>query len=281
MCIEGNVNKNIFHNFHKQTMKKMGSILGIVAAILAVVFGVYKYNSPSTSGDVITTTTTGNGNDGTMTDRGTSTSTNYPDDRSYDGSNIPGSDAVPNSSGDYTAPQVAEQWKLIPYKQVGPINDRFTEQDLINTFGAANVKRETVGRRWGETIPATILFPETKNKVTIEWLDGKPYQRIKKLRIEEDGSDWQTAEGIRIGTTFDDLKRINQGPFQFYGFDWEYAGKVDDWQGGNIHKYMTVFLTPKNPKAVFPAMLGDSLYLSEHPKANEAGFYVSSIEIRM
>lgn len=264
-------------------MKKMNTIGAIVAGILAIIFGVYKYNSPSSSDeDVITTTTTtsGGGGDDILKDRGTSLP-NTPNDDAYGGGNIPGSDAIPNSSDDYVTPNVAAQWKMIPYKQVGPINDKFTEQDLISTYGAENVKRETVGRRYGETIPATILFPDSKNQITIEWLDGKPYQRIKRLRIEGEGSDWQTAEGIKIGTTFEELLRINQRPFKFYGFDWEYEGKTDDWQGGNIHRYMTVYLSPKNPKAVFPAMLGDSLYLSDNPKATQAGFYVSSIEIRM
>lgn len=261
-------------------MKKMNTIGAIVAGILAIIFGVYKYNTSSSDKDVITTTTTTSGGGGDiLKDRGTLP--NQPNDDAYGRGNIPGNDAIPNSSDDYVKPNVAEQWKMIPYKQVGPINDKFTEQDLINTYGAENVKRETVGRRWGETIPATILFPDSKNQITIEWLDGKPYQRIKRLRIEGEGSDWQTEEGIKIGTTFDELLRINQRPFKFYGFDWEYEGKTDDWQGGNIHKYMTVYLSPKNPKAVFPAMLGDSLFLSDNPKAVQAGFYVSSIEIRM
>jgi len=264
----------------------ISTLLPIIGGILVLIFGgvgAYKYNSSSSSdGDVITNSTTGN--DGSMGNGSTSSTPDYPEDTSY-GTNDDVITDTPRggggSSGTFTPPVVDERWKLIPYKQVGPINVNFTEEDLISTFGATNVTRETVGRRYGETIPATILFPDSKNQITIEWLDGKPYQRIKNLRIEGEGSSWQTAEGIRIGTTFEELERINQRPFKFYGFDWEYEGKADDWQGGNVHKYMTVYLTPKNPKAVYPAMLGDSLFLSNHPKAYEAGFYVTSIEIRM
>jgi len=259
----------------------MSTIAAVVAGILAVVFGAYKFNSSNNLGDVIlpttntTTTPTNDSSFGNTSDNSNTTGTNVGtfDNTAGEGSNDP--------SGAFTPPTIEDRWKMIPYRQIGPIKNSFTENDLIDTFGAQNVSRQTVGREWGETIPASVIFPDTKNEMIIEWMDSKPYQRIKKARVEQEGSQWMTAEGIGIGTTFDQLLQINGKSFQFYGFEWDYAGMTNDWQGGNIHEYITVYLSPSNPRVVYPAMLGDTLFSSTYPKASEAGLFVTSIEIKM
>ena len=259
----------------------MSTIAAIVAGILAVVFGAYKYNSSTDLGDVILPTT-----NSTTTSTNDSSFGNTSNNSSNSGSNVGAFDSTAgegtgSSSGTYTPPVVEERWKMIPYRQIGPIKDTFTEDDLIDTFGAQNVSRQTIGREWGETIPASVIFPGTKNEMIIEWMDSKPYKRIKKARVEQENSQWMTAEGIGIGTTFDQLLKINGKGFQFYGFEWDYAGMTNNWQGGNIHEYVTVYLSPSNPRVVYPSMLGDTLFSSTFPKASEAGLFVTSIVIKM
>ena len=94
-----------------------------------------------------------------------------------------------------------------------------------------------------------------------------------------DGTPWKTQSGIGMGSSLEDLEDVNGGPFKFYGFEWDYAGTTNEWQDGKINKNLTVVLTPVNPEAVFPELLGDQLFSSENPKAREAGLKVSAIII--
>lgn len=91
--------------------------------------------------------------------------------------------------------------------------------------------------------PYTILYPETDDELLIIWEDesrSRPYQ----LYVEKEGK-WSTKKGIRIGTSYEDLVKIN-GPIDFYGFGWDYSGAVD-WKGGKMeNSNVRVFLAPVN-----------------------------------
>lgn len=174
---------------------------------------------------------------------------------------------------------VKPNWDCIPGQQVGLIKAGATEVDIINSYGADQVVRRDIGLGEGESAPGTIVFPDTKNQLIIEWQDSMVYQKIARIRIEGEESDWATPQGVRIGTTLERLEAINGKPFKFFGFEWDYSGLCKDWQGGNIDPKLSVFLNPGNPEAVYPDLLGDAEFLSTHPKASTAQLQVSSFVI--
>lgn len=88
----------------------------------------------------------------------------------------------------------------------------------------------------------TVLFPDTENRALITWSD-KNRSQVHAIRVEDKGN-WRTEEGIKIGTTYEELERLN-GPFDFYGFGWDYSGAVN-WKGGKLaDSNIRVFLIPK------------------------------------
>lgn len=90
--------------------------------------------------------------------------------------------------------------------------------------------------------PYSILYPETKDQLLIIWEDQtrtRPYQ----LYVENEGK-WSTQNGIMVGTSYEDLVEINEGPIKFYGFGWDYSGAVD-WNDGKLKdSNIRVFLAP-------------------------------------
>ena len=251
----------------------MKIILGILGGIAAVVFFIFKGMNGSSDNAAITPAA----NEGAI-DSASSNSATTESTRVESTSNAGGTSTATNV---YTAPVVAERWKCVPYQQVGLIKANHTEEDLIKYLGKENVTREMLGREYGETIPGTIIYEGLPNQLLIEWRDGRSYEVIEKIRIENDSSEWQTVQGIKIGTTLEELKAINGGEFDFLGFEWDYAGKVNSWRNGKISEGITVYLTADNPKAIFPEMLGDTIFASSFYKAAEAKLRVSTIEISM
>ncbi len=236
----------------------MGPIAGILAGIAAVVFFIFRGMSS---------------ND---TELATSNVGSVLQDTSSHGQ-APTS----HSNNSSSTLKVPERWKCTPYEQVGLIKANHSEADIKKFIGEENVVREQLGREWGETIPGTIVYPNIPNQLTVEWRDGRAYEVIESIRIEGENSDWQTTQGIKIGTTLEELKAINGKDFDFYGFEWDYAGKVGDWRNGKISNGIVVFLTPDNPRAIFPEMIGDTLFSASHHKTAEAKLKVSAIEIKM
>lgn len=89
----------------------------------------------------------------------------------------------------------------------------------------------------------TILYPDTPNEVLITWID---LQRTNphNIRVDKNGR-WESKNGIKVGTTYDELVEINGAPISFYGFGWDYSGAVD-WESGKMEKTkIRVFLAPK------------------------------------
>ncbi len=172
-------------------------------------------------------------------------------------------------------------WVCIPHRKVGLITKDATEEAIKYVYGADQVKRQEIGLGEGETTMGTIVFPGTANELIVEWTQDDPYKTISRIRIEKAGTQWKSKEGITIGTTLEELVKLNRKDFKFFGFEWDYSGSLDSWEGGQIQADLKVVLTPENPKAVFPKLVGDRSFSSSNPIAKEANLKVSALIIEM
>ena len=179
-------------------------------------------------------------------------------------------------------PQTApSDWTCIPHKKVGLITNDATEDAIKYVYGAAKTVRQEIGLGEGEKAMGTIVFPNTPDELIVEWTQENPYKTISRIRIEKAGAKWKTAEGITIGTSLEELIKLNGKDFKFFGFEWDYSGSLDSWEGGKIQKDLKIVLTPENPSAIFPDLVGDSSFSSANPKAKAAQLKVSALIIEM
>ncbi len=263
--------------------KKMSTILGILGGIIALAIIIFKgmdmsNTIPEDRSPHIETTSPSSGNSNSSYDNN---STNTPSTSTTTKGIEDTSTSTPSTTNTSGTVNVDQKWLCIPFERVGLIQAKFNENDLKRVCGTENVVREEVGREWGETIPGTIVYPNSPYQITVEWRDGRAYEVIEKIRIEGDSAQWQTQQGIHIGSTLNDLVAINGNSFEFHGFEWDYSGKVASWNNGTIKDGITIFLAPENPAAVFPHLLGDDVYSTTNPKALEAELRVGAMEILM
>ncbi len=184
----------------------------------------------------------------------------------------PSAAAVPDAKSDQIC---------IPGQKVGLITATSTEADIIKAYGQENVVRKEIGLNEGETAQGTIVFPDSDKQLIIEWKEDQVYQKIARIRIEGEKAPWKLKQGgIGIGTSLAELEKVNGKAFHFYGFEWDYAGLCNDWQEGNLaNTQLKLFLTPSNPEAIYPDLLGDEKFPSTHSKAKIAGLQVSAFTI--
>jgi len=172
-----------------------------------------------------------------------------------------------------------DNWTCVPGKQVGRITANFSHDELVKMFGEENVKKSDIGLGEGETAKGTIVFQGAKDELIIQYQEGEDYKKIKNVKIRNEGTNWKTSEGITVGTTLEQLLEMNGKEFSFAGFEWDYAGKVTSWEKGKINERLEVFLTPTNEEAIFPDLLGDDVFSTNHAKAKAAGLKVASFVI--
>lgn len=121
----------------------------------------------------------------------------------------------------------------------------YSAEDLSKQFSEAAVYEDTGLFEEGTVERAySILYPDTPNELHITWGD-EARTKIYDIRFSENG-DWRSAEGIKIGTTYEELNRLNGQKISFYGFGWDYGGAVL-WNDGKLEDSgLQVFLTPAN-----------------------------------
>lgn len=103
------------------------------------------------------------------------------------------------------------------------------------------------------------------------------------IRITGTSSSWHTAEGIRIGTTLDELVELNGKPIQFSGFGWDYGGAVLSFNQGKLEKLkpgLDIILTfSEQGFPNYEKYLGDQIITSNLKDLKGAGIYVSVIMV--
>ena len=159
---------------------------------------------------------------------------------------------------------------------MGPILGTYTEADIIGAVGNANVKRAELDIGEGETTPGTIVFAGTEKELEIFWDDNKTYQKIHAVQISQKRAPWKTKEGIHVGTSLEDLVRINGKSFTFLGFDWDYGGSHSSWKNGAIPDSLRVNF---DPKGNIGELSGDREFSTEHSDVAAAQMVVSEIII--
>jgi hypothetical protein len=118
----------------------------------------------------------------------------------------------------------------------GPFGRNAGHSDLVKAFGSKNVVDQEIDGVEGQKIKASVLYPDDpKARLEFVWSDEKARRRPTLIRAT-DQSAWATANGIRIGTALAEIEQINGKPFKLSGFDWDYGGRVTDWQDGKLSK---------------------------------------------
>jgi hypothetical protein len=187
------------------------------------------------------------------------------------------------------APPALEQsleYTVMPGRSVGPITSKTTYNDLVATFGAANVGEATIPVGDGKTEAGTVIFANSpERRLFVQW--AVPKQKPHSVIIE--GTQWKTGAGIGIGTPLLDLIKANGVAFSFAGFGWDYAGYIISWKGGRLESDhplgdgLSMFLAPGKPylPADFDAVQGDKEYSTDLPQAGKLNLRVKAITIQL
>jgi hypothetical protein len=136
----------------------------------------------------------------------------------------------------------------------------------------------------GETTPGTVLFPEDSLRhAEIVWQDTVSRSRPARLILRGSRSAWTVGPGISLGTSLQELERMNGRPFTLAGFGWDYAGVVTQWGGGALDSALggvRLYLDPGSSQyesAPYSQVLGDRDYSSSLPPMQQLNPRVATI----
>jgi hypothetical protein len=193
------------------------------------------------------------------------------------------SPSVPETAGNQPT-TTASKWQIVPGHSAGFLNPTSSEADLAQQYGKASVARERVQLGEGETTPGTVLFPtDSLRRLEIVWHDTVSRSRPARIVLRGSRSEWIIGPGISLGTSLQDLERLNGRPFSLAGFGWDYAGVITDWKGGALDSVLAgvkLYLDPGSAQydsAAYSQVLGDRDYSSSLPPMQQLNPRVGTI----
>lgn len=139
---------------------------------------------------------------------------------------------------DLLAASERDEYLFIPGKSVGPINFNTTINDLYQFYGKENVETST-GYYEGEGTELATETIITNRGLKIRWKDQVTHEPKNPILVTIDNSatDYHSMEGIKIGTTLQELSIINGKPIDYRDPGTEPCKVINDWQGGILEKY--------------------------------------------
>lgn len=154
-----------------------------------------------------------------------------------------------------------------------------SEAELIASFGKENVARDTAWYPEGMgQYMISVLYPGTNNEVEFTWKDSVAFNQLLDVTLHQDSADWST-HGVKIGSTLQDLIKLNQKDFIFSGFGWDYGGALFWNEGGNLSDLsLTLDITNYDiPQIEQDSLLGDQTISSRSSIARKNNPVVSEI----
>jgi len=156
---------------------------------------------------------------------------------------------------------------------------------LVAGFGRKNVRQETVYEPEGVEVRASIVYPDDPSRrLVVLWADEKGLRR--PARIDLEGSSWSGPRGLTVGTPIEIVETMNGKPFVLYGFEWDYGGRIDTWNGGALGNlpggcvFTPVFETDrKAPTEALDAVAGDSQFASDSKAMKAARPRIRSLSL--
>jgi hypothetical protein len=166
---------------------------------------------------------------------------------------------------DSTAPEA--EFLIVPGERVGAVTAATGFDDLVSLYGAERLTNQQFSVGEGEMRPATRVDLGETQSFTVIWTDEN---RTQAEAVSQLGTAWKTPEGIGMGSTLADLEAA-LGPFQLYGFAWDYSGTVV-LTGTRLAQYENSLILRLAPQpgtietrsANFQAVMGEQLYASDN-----------------
>lgn len=153
--------------------------------------------------------------------------------------------------------------------------------ELLNIYGTQNIKKQGNVDFEGNVIGHEyILYPNSANEVSVSFDENG----TKRLTFKKSNSNWKLPNGLYVHIPLIDVVKANGKDFSIYGFEWDYAGGLQSWKGGNLdgRGISVLFTAPENVnQSLYTKFTGDGYFSTSNPDLRKLNLYVSEITVRL
>lgn len=180
--------------------------------------------------------------------------------------------------------------EVVPGRRVGPVRPSSTAASLRALLGPLKAQPADLDIGEGFTEPGLILFStDSSRRAFVYWRDTLALEHPAGVLISDAATRWRLPLDLTVGTSLQDLERLNGRPFTFIGLAWDYGGRVSSWNGGSLEEafgptfHFHPSLSAACPEQVsaeeYSQIVGDREVSSAHPVARAACVRVAELWI--
>lgn len=156
---------------------------------------------------------------------------------------------------------------------------------LAATFGASDVSSETLEDEGGPFILTTIFADDPTRRLNVRWNDEATLSSPASVGVSGEHSVWTGPLGLSLGSTVEELERLNGRPFEILGWGWDYGGQLWDTRGGALSRdvrgcRLFVYFNFSGDGDLPEALIGDRAIMSNDPALRAVHPTVSAITYR-
>lgn len=172
-----------------------------------------------------------------------------------------------------------DEEQLLSPERVGAIHHGSSLEELQRFFGAERVRDHLVQVGEGFVCRGTRIDFPGGDSLEITWRDEAARRGPDTISVL--GDRWATPEGLRLGSTLQELEAMNGVPFNLSGFGWDYGGTVGTWNDGAL-TYLAASGPPRLIIRLSPARAAyDRITGDQRAAVTGDGAYVSSAHTAM
>ena len=145
-----------------------------------------------------------------------------------------------------------DKWLIIQSESIGKVKAGWTANDVKVNFQQDEYRFQEIDIGEGMTEPGLIIFPNTANELKIN-IQGKNKSLVNARSCNMKGQ-WATPEGLKVGSTMEQVEHVNEGPITILGWGWDYGGQMFS---NNKGKYKGPHLWFRMPSSLDKEFIGD------------------------
>jgi len=132
-------------------------------------------------------------------------------------------------------PVVKIDSSLITDSSWGLITKNTDIEGLKKLFGETHIKDERVcGPECADSIDVTFVYRDQPNEFCVNWQDSGYHKKIGFIECWKENSPYHSSTGLKIGSTLNDILKLNGQKITFSGFGWDYGGIIQSYNKGTM-----------------------------------------------
>ena len=147
-------------------------------------------------------------------------------------------------------------------------------QQVVSKYGSENVTDDELDQfESGNIVTATIVNKGKRDEFIIYW--ESLHETIASIEATNPESPFKDNFGIGVGTTLEELVKINEKPITCNGFMWEFGGLIASFNDGKLkgpaeNRAVRYWLELKEDNDPNMAITGEGEFSSDSPEMKKS-----------